>query len=150
MRSILFVVLTIFIFSCKTEGPVEFPTMKVTYPETRKDSIIDNYHGQDIPDPYRWLEDDMSDETAGWVTNQNNVTFDYLSKIPFKKDLENRLSELWDYEKYSSPFKEGSLYYYFKMMDYKIKVFYMEQKILSKMAKLYSIQINSLKMGHLH
>jgi prolyl oligopeptidase len=85
------------------------------YPETRKDTtVIDDYHGTKVADPYRWLEDDNSDETKAWVKAQNKVTFDYLDKIPFRKTIHDRLKKIWNYEKYGSPFKEGGKYYFYK------------------------------------
>ncbi len=88
---------------------------KFQYPETRKDlNVKDDYHGTVIADPYRWLEDDHSEETKDWVKRQNELTFEYLHNIPFRKGLIDRLTELWNYPKYSSPFKEGGKYYFFK------------------------------------
>ena len=102
--------------SCNTEkSAINNPTITVNYPSTTKQlDTIENYHGTDISDPYRWLEDDNSDETIAWVTEQNKVTSGYLSQIPFREDISKRLEKLWNYEKYSSPFKEGGKYYYFK------------------------------------
>jgi len=102
--------------SCNTEkSAITNPTITVNYPSTTKQlDTIENYHGTDISDPYRWLEDDNSDETIAWVTEQNKVTSGYLSQIPFREDISKRLEKLWNYEKYSSPFKEGGKYYYFK------------------------------------
>ena len=88
---------------------------EVKYPETRKDlEVKDDYHGTSIADPYRWLEDDHSDETKSWVKAQNQLTNKYLDHIPFREDVKNRLTGLWNYEKYSSPFKRGDKYYFFK------------------------------------
>jgi prolyl oligopeptidase len=84
------------------------------YPETKIGSVIDDYHGTKVADPYRWLEDDNSTETKNWVQAQNKVTFDYLDKIPFRQMLRSRLEKLWNYERFSSPFKEGEKYYYYK------------------------------------
>ncbi|MEN9226685.1 MAG: prolyl oligopeptidase family serine peptidase [Thermostichus sp. HHBFW_bins_43] len=87
----------------------------LSYPPTRPDpTIVDDYHGQKVADPYRWLEDLDSDETRAWVEAQNQVTFDYLKGIPARQRLQERLTQLWDYEKYSQPFKEGNRYFYFK------------------------------------
>jgi prolyl oligopeptidase len=88
--------------------------ISVTYPETRKTDTANTYFGTRIPDPYRWLEDDRSPETEDWVSRQNETTQSYLSKIPFREDLKKRLQELWDYEKLSSPFKEGDYTYFYK------------------------------------
>jgi len=95
---------------------VEKEEMKtsLTYPETEQRSDADTIFDKVIADPYRWLEDDMSDETASWVKAQNKVTFDYLSEIPYRKQLKDRLSELWNYEKVSAPTKKGDFVYYYK------------------------------------
>ena len=85
----------------------------MSYPETRKDQTVDNYFGINVPDPYRWLENDRSEETADWVKQQNKLTFSYLDKIPYRRELENKLSSLWNYEKVSPPFKEGDYTYYY-------------------------------------
>ena len=84
------------------------------YPKTEKIDVVDEYFNTKIIDPYRWLEDDMSPETESWVASQNEFTFKYLDKIPFRNKLKNRLEELWDYEKSTSPFKEGDFTYFFK------------------------------------
>jgi prolyl oligopeptidase len=87
---------------------------RVVYPNTREDETVDDYHGTKVKDPYRWLEDPDSDETAAWVKAQNKVTFGYLETVPSRKKLKERLTELWNYERYSPPFKEGERYFYFK------------------------------------
>ena len=87
---------------------------KIEYPQTKKVEQTDDYHGTKISDPYRWLEDDNSAETKAWVEAQNKVTFDYLNQIPERAKIKARLTELWNYEKYSVPFKRGSKYFYTK------------------------------------
>jgi len=89
-------------------------TMKLQYPTTQKVAQTDTYFGKEVADPYRWLEDDRSEETAAWVNAQNEVTGSYLENIPFRKSIEERLTELWNYEKYSAPSKKGDKYYFFK------------------------------------
>ncbi len=84
------------------------------YPATHKIEQTDDYHGVSIADPYRWLEDPDSDETKAWVEAQNQITFGYLQQIPVREAIQKRLTQLWDYEKYSVPFKEGNRYFYFK------------------------------------
>ena len=86
----------------------------IDYPETNKISHSDFYHGIEISDPYRWLEDDMSDETVKWVKAQNKVTSKFLAKIGFRKKLERRIKKLNDYEKVGAPFKEGDYEYFYK------------------------------------
>src|SRR5690625_4685953 len=90
--------------------------MDLEYPETKKVDTVDEYFGTEIADPYRWLEDDHSEETKEWVKAENKVTFDYLERIPYREKLENRLTELWDYEKIGVPFKRGN-YVYFSRND---------------------------------
>ena len=87
---------------------------QIKYPETKKVTQVDDYFGTKVLDPYRWLEDDKSAETAEWVTEQNKVTQNYLSKIPYRAQVRKRLEEMWNYPKYSSPRKEGEYYYYYK------------------------------------
>lgn len=84
------------------------------YPVTRMDSVSENYFEQQVADPYRWLEDDRSPETEAWVREQNQLTFGYLDKIPFRQELRTRLGELNDYEKCSAPLKKAGHYYFFK------------------------------------
>ena len=98
------------------------PTMIVTgqnqepikYPVTQKGNVVDTYFDTAVKDPYRWLEDDRSDETAAWVKAQNEVTYGYLDKIPFRNGLKARMETLWNYEKIGSPTKEGKFTYFSK------------------------------------
>ncbi|NOI98339.1 S9 family peptidase [Vibrio kanaloae] len=84
------------------------------YPITNKQIVSDDYFGQIIEDPYRWLEDDRSDETAQWVASQNEVTFDYLAQIPYRAELRKRLAKAQDYKKSSQPFVRGDYTYFYK------------------------------------
>ena len=86
----------------------------LTYPTISKSDQIDNYHGTVVADPYRALEDPDTEETKAWVEAQNQVTFSYLNEIPAREKIKQRLTKLWDYEKYGTPFKEGESYFYFK------------------------------------
>ena len=114
MKKISFLILTILlIVSCKKQDNAN-ETMALTYPETKKVDTIDVYFDTEVKDPYRWLEDDMSEETGAWVEAQNKVTFNYLDKIPYREALKNRLEKLWNYEKFSAPFKEGDYTYFYK------------------------------------
>ena len=87
---------------------------QMPYPKTKKTDVNDAYFGTTVTDPYRWLEDDRAEDTKAWVTEENKVTQNYLSKIPYRNAIKNRLEKLWNYEKFSAPFKEGSYTYYFK------------------------------------
>ncbi len=86
----------------------------IKYPQTKKGEVVDVYFDTKVADPYRWLEDDKSAETGAWVKSQNQVTYDYLSKIPFRNQLKSRLEKLWNYEKIGAPFKEGNFTYFYK------------------------------------
>lgn len=89
---------------------------KVVYPVTNKGEVVDTYFDSKLADPYRWLEDDMSKETGEWVKSQNKTTFGYLDTIPYRQQLKDRLTELWNYEKVTAPYKEGD-YTYFRKND---------------------------------
>jgi prolyl oligopeptidase len=102
---------TIFV-SC-TEGNQQ-NNKNLKYPKTTKIPVIDTLFGTAVTDNYRWLEDDRSAETEDWVQAENKVTFDYLSKIPYRKQLKDRLTELWNYEKVGTPYKEGAYTYFSK------------------------------------
>ncbi len=95
-------------------GGEETAMTKMQYPETAKGNQVDVYFNDSISDPYRWLEDDRSDETADWVKRQNVFTFDYLAQIPYRDSLRSRLETLYNYERVGAPFKEGANTYYFK------------------------------------
>ena len=86
----------------------------MNYPETRKGDVYDEYFGTRVDDPYRWLEDDLSEETAEWVRAENEVTSAYLSEIPVREGLRTRLEELWNYEKIGAPFEEGDYSYWYR------------------------------------
>ncbi|MDJ0899685.1 MAG: prolyl oligopeptidase family serine peptidase [Xenococcus sp. MO_188.B8] len=86
----------------------------LSYPPTHQGQQSDIYHGIEVKDPYRWLEDPDSEATKAWVTAQNKVTTNYLSQISNREEIKSRLTQLWNYEKYSSPFKRGERYFYFK------------------------------------
>src|SRR4051812_5449086 len=92
---------------------ISTPTpMKFNYPATRKSDHTDEYHGNKIADPYRWLEDPDSPETQAWVQAQNQVTFGYLEKLPAREKFRERLTRLWNYERYGQPIKRKGRYFY--------------------------------------
>lgn len=99
--------------ACNSDEKKEEST-KLGYPVTRKTDTVDTYFGTKIPDPYRWLEDDKSVETAEWVKEENKVTYDYLSKIPFRDKIKQRLTKIWNFEKRSAPFKKKNFYFFYK------------------------------------
>ncbi len=99
-----------------TEQTIKTAEVKaaVDYPKTKKGNVIDEYFGDKVADPYRWLEDDMSEETAQWVKAENKVTFSYLNNIPYRDELKSTLEKLMNYEKVTAPFKEGEYTYFYK------------------------------------
>jgi prolyl oligopeptidase len=99
--------------ACSRDEPKSL-SAPVEYPETATIEHVDTYHGVEVADPYRWLEDDVRESAAvkQWVDAQNEVTFAYLESIPERDVIEKRLKELWDYERYGMPMKEGGRYYY--------------------------------------
>ncbi len=86
----------------------------ISYPQTKKGETVDVYFDTKVNDPYRWLEDDRSAETATWVKAENEVTYGYLSQIPYRDAIKNRMEKLWNYEKIGAPSKEGNYTYYSK------------------------------------
>jgi prolyl oligopeptidase len=93
-------------------SPLSAGADSISYPTTRKIEQVDTYHGVKVEDPYRWLEDDNSPETKAWVEAQNKVTFAYLDKLPERDKIKRRLTELWSYERFGLPFKEGGRYFW--------------------------------------
>jgi prolyl oligopeptidase len=87
---------------------------QLRYPQTRKTDQQDNYHGTTVKDPYRWLETDTAEEVKSWVEAQNAVTFDYLKKIPFRDKFKSRLTEIFNYERFSAPGRVGEYYFFSK------------------------------------
>ena len=106
-KSTLLLITVMFFIACQNKN-------KITYPETKKVDTVDVYFGTEVADPYRWLEDDTSEETAEWVKTQNKVTQAYLAQIPQRETLRERLTQLMDYEKIGVPFKKKGRYFFFK------------------------------------
>ena len=113
MKNIWAFPLALAIFACNSGEKNQKMEIK-DYPETAKVDTVDNYFGTEVPDPYRWLEGDRSEQTAEWVKAQNEVTFGYLNNIPFRDKIEARLTELGIMPKEGSPRKHGDYYYTYK------------------------------------
>ncbi len=112
MKKLIILFAVAILMACTTE--TKRTPIAVNYPVTKKVDSVDTYFETPVTDPFRWLEDDRSEETEAWVKEQNSVTFGYLEKIPFRKDLKKRLEQLWNYEKLGAPFKEGDYTYFYK------------------------------------
>src|SRR6185295_12366180 len=97
---------------CLLAGAAQQMIKTNNYPVARKSDQVDDYHGVKVADPYRWLEDLDSAETRKWVEEENKQTFAYLAEIPARTTIKERLTKLWNYEKYGVPFKEGNRYFY--------------------------------------
>lgn len=105
----------LFMSACQqTTPPDAFPSIPVTYPETRTEGVVDTYFTVAVEDPYRWLEIDTAAEVEAWVKAQNNVTFGYLDQIPFRKTLRDRYEDLYNFPKVSSPRKAGDYLFFSK------------------------------------
>ncbi|HMA54025.1 MAG TPA: S9 family peptidase, partial [Acidobacteriota bacterium] len=87
---------------------------KLAYPAAKKGAQVDDYFGTKVADPYRWLEDDNAEDVKAWVQAENAVTFGYLDKIPFRPKIKARLTEIYNYPRYSSPFRAGEYYFFYK------------------------------------
>jgi prolyl oligopeptidase len=109
MKTLILTAITSIILMTQAEAQT-----KIIYPESAKTDVTDTYFGTTVADPYRWLEDDNSKETGLWVEAQNKVTEEYLSKIPYKEQIRERLTQLWNYPRYGVPFHEGNYYFFFK------------------------------------
>jgi prolyl oligopeptidase len=106
---------------------------QVKYPDTKTVNQVDDYHGTKISDPYRWLEDDNSNDSKQWVKEQNSVTENYLSQIAYRDKIKKRLSELWNYNKMSTPFKKGNYYFTFRNNGLQNQsVLYTQKSLLDK------------------
>ncbi|MEG2103017.1 MAG: prolyl oligopeptidase family serine peptidase, partial [Flavobacterium sp.] len=103
-----------FLLMAITTAGISFAQNKIQYPETKKGETVDVYFDTKVSDPYRWLEYDKSAETGAWVKAQNEFTYAYLDKIPFRDELKKRMEKLWNYEKIGAPYKEGKFTYYSK------------------------------------
>ncbi|MGM1428187.1 prolyl oligopeptidase family serine peptidase [Sphingobacterium lactis] len=116
IKNLSFGVMLLALTACQQEKAIESnPDIKVKpYPQTKKGDVTDIYFGTNVEDPYRWLEDDLSQETKDWVKAENEVTNDYLGQIPFRENIRKRLEHLWNYEKVGAPFKEGDYIYFTK------------------------------------
>jgi prolyl oligopeptidase len=112
MKKMTIIVATTVLISCGKNKQKMITTM--TYPETKKGDVIDSYFGTNITDPYQWLENDTAADVQAWVKAENEVTQNYLSHIPYRDNIKKRLTQIWDFPKYSSPFKEGDWFYFFK------------------------------------
>ena len=113
MKKLLLGLLTLMLITSCQDIPKSETTI-VNYPVTAKVDTVDTYFGTEVKDPYRWLEDDRSEETEAWVKSQNKTTFGYLKNIPFRNALKNRIEKLWNYEKLGSPQKKGAYTYFYK------------------------------------
>src|SRR5690349_20960589 len=105
MKSTKFLLLILpyaILFSC---GKKDEQISNMTYPNTLKSDTVDTYFGESVADPYRWLENDTAKNTADWVKSQNDLTFAYLSKIPYRDKIKKRMEEVFNYERLSAPFK---------------------------------------------
>lgn len=114
MQKIIAVLVAASSFSALAQPSQKEKVQMIKYPKTKKVDSTDVYFGNKVPDPYRWLEYDRSEETGMWVSAENEVTFSYLDQIPFRNEIKARMEKIWNYERISAPSKEGKYTYYSK------------------------------------
>ncbi|MEZ4884771.1 MAG: CpcT/CpeT family chromophore lyase [Chitinophagales bacterium] len=122
------------------KGPYIFDKMEkieLKYPKAKREDVVDNYHGEKIKDPYRWLEDENSEETKEWVKAQNELTRKYMNNVPFRQRIEGRLKELWQFPKYSTLEEKGKYFYFFKNDGLQNHAVMYEQKGLNAQPKVF-------------
>jgi prolyl oligopeptidase len=112
LLALILLVLVAFVPACQKKTAENQASL--SYPVTKKVEQVDDYFGTRVEDPYRWLEDDTAEEVKAWVEEQNRITFSYLDKIPFRNAVHQRLTEVYNYPKYSSPFRAGEHYFFYK------------------------------------
>jgi hypothetical protein len=141
--SIIIIVASFLVIALHQIAPEE-----LRYPVTEKGDTIDTYFDTTIADPYRWLEDDYSNSTKAWVSKQNAFTSSYMRKIPYRRKIEKRLTEIWNYPSQRMPFKKGDIIF-IKMTDFRASLFFMF-KILPPASLWYLwTRINYLMMAPL-
>ncbi|NIM91159.1 MAG: prolyl oligopeptidase family serine peptidase [Candidatus Aminicenantes bacterium] len=114
MRNKLLILTTLFLIAFLPACQKQVEQAALTYPVTKKVDQVDDYFGTKVADPYRWLEDDTAEDVKAWVREQNKVTFDYLENIPFREKLHQRVTDIYNYPRYSSPFRAGEYYFFYK------------------------------------
>ena len=114
MKKLLLVFLGLIFCACSTQKVSETNSKTLKYPITKKGNVQYSHFGTTVNDPYRWLEDDLADDTKAWVKAQNNLTFGYLEQIPIRNKIKQQMTDLWNFEKIGSPFKEGNFTYFYK------------------------------------
>src|SRR6476620_1028491 len=114
LAAVTSVLLVTFVACQRTQRTDSRASSSLSYPVAKKGDVVDDYFGTKVADPYRWMEDLDSPEVASWVTAENQVTFDYLSKLPRRERFNKRITELWNYPKVSIPVHEGGRYFYQK------------------------------------
>jgi prolyl oligopeptidase len=114
LNFVLLLSMIVFLNACVTKQEPGEMKKTLTYPVTTVSNTADTIWGTEVPDPYRWLEDDLNPETRKWIEAQNELTFGYLEKIPYRTTIKNMLEKNWNYARYSAPFKHGDYYYFYK------------------------------------
>ncbi|MEI6508831.1 MAG: prolyl oligopeptidase family serine peptidase [Bacteroidota bacterium] len=114
MKNFAYLIIVISIIACNNKKMERKEIAVGAYPQTKKGNVTDDYFGTKVADPYRWLEYDTAADVAEWVKAENKITHDYLDQIPFRKNIKERLTQIWNFPKYGTPFKEGEFYYFYK------------------------------------
>ncbi len=109
--SLVILALLVFLPACQQGGKTQ---AQLSYPVTKKVDQVDDYFGTKVPDPYRWLENENAQDVKDWIQAENKLTFAYLEKIPYREKIRQRITEIYNYPKYSSPFRAGDNYFFYK------------------------------------
>ncbi len=117
MKKFILLATLALIFACNNKSMKQKQLSVLAAPVTRMDTVVDDYFGTKIADPYRWLENDTAREVIQWVKDQNKSTHHYLDQIPYRNQIKKRLTEIWNFPKYSAPFKEGEYYYFSNLLS---------------------------------
>ena len=137
MKKALFTIVTIAVFFSFVSADGGAAEKKLLYPKTKKVDVVDDYHGTQVADPYRWLEDDNAPEVKTWVEEQNKVTFNYLNAIACRSAIAKRLEEFFNYPRYSAPFRVGEYYFFSKNDGLQNQAVYYYQKGLDGEAQVF-------------
>lgn len=114
MKSNILIIITLSVIFMSNTFAQDLSNMRIRYPQTQKCDTVDHYFGTAVPDPYRWLEDDYSEQTANWVKAQNKLTQNYLAQIPYRQQMKKHLMEIMNYPKEGAPWKKGDRYFFYR------------------------------------
>ncbi len=114
MKKVILPLLLLGLFACSNKQNFDTQLTHSKYPGPPRDSVVDNYFGTKVPDPYRWMENEHSDSLKQWIGQERQLYSDYMGRIPYRDSFKKRLEEIWNYTKYTAPFHAGDHYFFYK------------------------------------